>query len=518
MTTPGPSRENAAPPLPDVAAGLSDLRALARGGYSIVYRAWQQSVGREVALKVDQRTLDNEQDQQRFLREAQAAGRMSGHPNIVHVYDAGVTPDNHPYLVMELCTGGSYADKLKAQQRLSPQQVRDVGVKIADALDAAHRAGILHRDVKPANILINRYDVAGLADFGLAVVRDASKNRSIPMDSLTPAYAAPEVFRLAQPTEAVDIYSLGATLYALLAGRPPRWPERGSVSPAQLVALHNQPLPALPQLDDDFFAVLTTAMATRPADRFDSAAALRDALIALALEPRRVAAPTASDAEAAGVEPGHTSTSLTRYSAPPLGHSFAERLANEEDADPLEQQHRSRRPMLLMVVLSVVLLALVGLGGFLAMRADDTAARQASEDKGDNCPIATQRVQCVSRPECFTELDPNAADYSSAASKQSIDCRRPHRWETFAIARIPEGEGVTKESYDRLREHPYVTTLCSRQTLERLVDESDRWATSSLLPPEAFFAAAKNDQSREDLRFRCVAGTAEPRSNSVFSR
>ncbi len=516
MSPPGLPQPSAAPP-PDVAAGLGDLRPLARGGYSVVYRAWQRSVGREVALKVDQRTLDNRSDQQRFLREAQAAGRMSGHPNIVHVYDAGVTSDNHPYLVMELCTGGSYADRLKAGRRLSPQHVRDVGIKIADALDAAHRAGILHRDVKPANILINRYEVAGLADFGLAVVRDAGKDGSIPMDSLTPAYAAPEVFRLEPPTEAVDIYALGATLYALLAGRPPRWPERGSVSPAQLVALHNQPLPALPQLGDDFFAVLVTAMAIRPADRFESAAALRDALAALPTQPPEVLIP-AEPSPPAVTEPERTPNPVQRHSAPPLSrsdavaapHSFTDRLPAGPAAHPIPKPHPIRGPLLLMVILLVLLLALVTTGGFLMTRTDNTVTGQSPADETDECPIRTQRVECVLRPECFSELG------AEATSARPVDCRQPHRWETFAIARLPEG--AADVDYVELREHPYVATLCSKQTLRRLTDSPDRWDVSLLLPSADSFTAAQDEQSLEQLRFRCLAGTDEPRTSSSFSR
>src|SRR5207244_1368815 len=123
---------------PSAVPGLSGLSVIARGGYSTVYRAHQDSVGREVALKIDTRSLDDERDRRRFLREAEAAGRMSSHPYIVHVYDAGVTGDNHPYLVMELCTNGSYASRLKHRGPLPVEEVRDVGVKIADALHAAH--------------------------------------------------------------------------------------------------------------------------------------------------------------------------------------------------------------------------------------------------------------------------------------------------------------------------------------------------------------------------------------------
>ncbi len=154
---------------PDI-AGLSDWRPLARGGFAAVWQARQDSLGRQVAVKVDFRPLDDDKQRRRFLREAGAAGRLSGHPGIVTVHDAGILPDDRPYLVLELCPGGSLSAWLSPEKRPPIQRVRDVGVRIADALAAAHARGVIHRDVKPANILIDAYGHAGLTDFGLAAM------------------------------------------------------------------------------------------------------------------------------------------------------------------------------------------------------------------------------------------------------------------------------------------------------------------------------------------------------------
>ena len=149
--------------------GLSEWRPLARGGRSVVWAARQLSLDRLVAVKVYQRELD-EGDRRRFLREA-AAARLSDHPGIVTAHDAGILPDDRPYLIMDLCSGGSLTQWLKPENRPSEERVRQVGVRIADALAAVHACGVLHRDVKPANILIDSFGNPALADFGLAAVR-----------------------------------------------------------------------------------------------------------------------------------------------------------------------------------------------------------------------------------------------------------------------------------------------------------------------------------------------------------
>lgn len=359
------------PQLPSPVPGLSDLTVIARGGYSTVYKARQDSVGREVALKIDTRSLEEERDRRRFLREAEAAGRMSGHPNVVNVYDAGVTGDNHPYLVMELCTGGSYAGRLKKEGPLGPSEVRDVGIKIADALHAAHAAGILHRDVKPGNILINAYGVPGLADFGLAALPDPTRELSVTIEALTPAYAPPEVFRLEPPTPAGDVYALAASLYALLSGRPPRWPDTGAPSLATMIRLHEEPLPDLRGVPASITNVLRQGMASEPTHRYESAAAFRDALKAASPDELTVVQPASGPPSAwpavpaafaqTGAPPPYTQTGPPPYptgqvstppyptSAPPtsispVGYPASGTHANYQAAPPNSAPPNSAPP------------------------------------------------------------------------------------------------------------------------------------------------------------------------------
>ncbi|MFB9238533.1 serine/threonine-protein kinase [Plantactinospora siamensis] len=277
MTETAPGRT----PLPTV-PGLTDLSLFARGGYATVYRATQVSVGREVAVKMENRTLDSERDQQRFLREARAAGRMSSHPHVVDLFDVGVTEDQHPYLIMELCDG-SYAERMR-NSPLGPAEARDLGVKIADALAHSHANGVLHRDVKPANILYSHFNTAVLADFGLAVLAEV-RDPTVTLEVLTPAYAPPEMFRQAEPAPAVDVYALCATLYAVMSGRPPRWRNERDPSLVMLMEMFQQPVPDLPGVPGPLLDVLRRGMANDPAER-PSAEHLRDLLADVPLDSR----------------------------------------------------------------------------------------------------------------------------------------------------------------------------------------------------------------------------------------
>ena len=253
--------------------GLSEWRLLARGGRSVVWAARQLSLDRLVAVKVYQRELD-EGDRRRFLLEA-AAARLSDHPGIVTAHDAGILPDDRPYLIMDLCSGGSLTQWLKPENRASEERVRQVGVRIADALAAVHACGVLHRDVKPANILIDSFGNPGLADFGLAAVAGAETTAADAV-CVTSAYAPPEAFGMQPATESGDVFSLAATLYALLAGRPPRNVGAAPVALEQTVEVAKGPIGPIPRVNRYspipgvnrcLMDVLMTALSNDPVDR-----------------------------------------------------------------------------------------------------------------------------------------------------------------------------------------------------------------------------------------------------------
>jgi eukaryotic-like serine/threonine-protein kinase len=192
-------------------------RTLGHGGMAVVYLAHDEALHRFVAVKVLAANLgDDETFRTRFLREARLAGRLS-HPNIVQVYDAGETDDRRPYIVMEYVAGRTVAECGKLQAREAVALV----LQACAGLQHAHDAGLVHRDVKPGNLLLREDSVLKIADFGIARAAEATQLTQLGTVLGTAAYLAPEQAAGEEVTAAADIYSLGAVLYELLTGRPP---------------------------------------------------------------------------------------------------------------------------------------------------------------------------------------------------------------------------------------------------------------------------------------------------------
>ncbi len=196
------------------------LGTLGQGGMGIVYRALDPSLGKEVALKLLLVPAEGKHRfGERFRREAEAARAVS-HPNIVSCLDAGSEGET-PYLVLELVPGGSLKERLERERRLPWREVASIGAKLARALEAIHAAGFVHRDVKPANVLLDKRGTPLLADFGL--VRAEAGERLTRTGELvgTIDYMSPEQTGTGNVGPGADLYALGATLYHLLTGAPP---------------------------------------------------------------------------------------------------------------------------------------------------------------------------------------------------------------------------------------------------------------------------------------------------------
>jgi serine/threonine protein kinase len=258
--------------------GYRLLEPAGHGGFSVVYRAQQETLDRIVAVKLLTVDYVDPKVRKRFLREVQLTTRLSGHPHVVTVLDAGVTRSRRPYIVMDFFEQGSLQDRLDAQGALPAADVARIGVKICGALTAAHDLGILHRDIKPQNILVSRFGEPALADFGVALLADSAA-RTSRTDALTPYHAAPEILDGAQPSPAADIYSLGSALYQLLAGRPAYRQEGGAIAP-MLLRIMNEPPPPLtrPDVPASLRDAVLRAMTKQPGERFSSAADFASAL------------------------------------------------------------------------------------------------------------------------------------------------------------------------------------------------------------------------------------------------
>ncbi|MER7275833.1 serine/threonine-protein kinase [Dactylosporangium sp. NPDC000244] len=535
--------------------GLTGFSVLARGGYATVYRAQQESVGRDVAVKVENRTLETERDRRRFMREARAAGRMSSHPHVVDLFDAGITGDGHPYLIMELCDG-SYAERMRSAP-LSATEVREVGFKIADALADAHSLGVLHRDVKPANILFSRFGEPALADFGLAILAEW-RDVSITLDVLTPAYAPPETFRHAPPGPAADVYALCATLYALMRGRPPRWREDQMPSLLSLVDMFNENIPDLPGCPPELMAILRAGMANDDTRR-PTALQLRDALIALQFAPTPpvIVPPLGSPP----VEPVYTSPPLPPTPPPPpadrlLDSPFLggfprdpeqtvphEAGPDEPATDPLHRSGSGSAPSSGSGVGAFGSGGGVfgsGSGGVAAVADAGPPAAPPSDPFvapvrppagsrrglwvgvtiglvavaalvgvaiaygfGDGSPGPTPSASALAAPPT-TGCGPVAVTEAHCSSTPECfdvkltvtSCDGVHTWEAFAYGDLPVGSKVTS------RKDPAVSAVCSINTLVAVNIGAAGWEISVMLPSAA-------EQRTGPTTFRCLAGRGD---------
>ncbi|HVU92185.1 MAG TPA: protein kinase, partial [Jatrophihabitans sp.] len=268
------------------------LERIARGGMSTVYAAVDERLDRLVAVKVMSAALSADPAfTDRFAREARAAARLT-HLNVVSVYDQGteIAQDgHHVFLVMELVEGRTLRELLRERGRLSPAEAISIMEPVLSALSAAHRAGLVHRDVKPENILLSDDGIVKVADFGLAraVEADASSTRTGLMMG-TVAYCAPEQISKGSADQRADVYSAGVVLFELLTGSPPyqgesamnvAWQHVHSRVPAPSSRVKGIPT----EIDELVVAATDRDPGSRPADAGALLAEIADVRAALAL-------------------------------------------------------------------------------------------------------------------------------------------------------------------------------------------------------------------------------------------
>src|SRR3954470_14113511 len=255
------------------------VRHLANGGMASVWEAHDELLDRDVAVKVLATPLgQDERARRRFQREARAAAGLSSHPNVVTIYDVG-EHSGRVFMVMEIMRGGTLGDRLKSREEISHAKALQWLHQAAAALDAAHEAGVVHRDIKPGNLLLDSHERLAVADFGIARVAWEDQLTATGQVLGTAAYLSPEQALGEPATAASDRYALAVVAYELLTGTRPFEAEHFAAQARAHV--EDPPPPAsqrAPELSRAVDAVLERALAKDPSDRWPSSEAFVDAL------------------------------------------------------------------------------------------------------------------------------------------------------------------------------------------------------------------------------------------------
>ena len=257
---------------------IGDL--IARGGMASVYRAHDEQLDRPVAVKLMRPELAEDPGfTARFEAEARSAASV-GHPNVVSIYDVG-TDEDVSYIVMELVEGGDVAGLIARERPLKPTRAAQIAADAASALQAAHDAGVVHRDVKPGNILLRADGRATVADFGIARATGEGTLTKTGAMLGSVDYFSPEQARGERADERSDVYGLGVVLYELLTGRRPFGGDSPyAVATARIGKPPPDPRAVAPEVPAGVAEITMRAMAEAPADRFPTAASMRDELLA----------------------------------------------------------------------------------------------------------------------------------------------------------------------------------------------------------------------------------------------
>ncbi len=423
----------------DLFAGHRIEAVAGRGGMGVVYRAIALDLDRTVALKLIAPSLSEDLTfRERFIRETQVAASLD-HPNVVPVYAAG-EEDGRLFFTMRYVAGDDLRSVIRHELRLSPSRAAAILAQIGAALDAAHARGIVHRDVKPANVLLTPaepYGHAYLTDFGLTKRVHSTAADTRPGGWVgTLGYVAPEQIRGARVDARTDVYALGCILFHALTGAAPYARESDE---ATLWAHLNDPPPALspraPHVPGAFEAVIARAMAKAPEDRYPSAGALGRAALAAAGVG---VAPSAETSVARGA----ASSDEEETRAPGADHAPPEAATlvtgptrpnppTEGEASPTPSQALAARSRTGLLLAGVLMAAVLGAGAALAL------------SRGGEADPAPQTISSASTPDAAPRNEVNRAGKLTARIPTG---RRPN-----AVVVAGDRLWVASQSEPRLR-------------------------------------------------------------------
>jgi beta-lactam-binding protein with PASTA domain/tRNA A-37 threonylcarbamoyl transferase component Bud32 len=388
---------------------------LGRGGMAEVHRGRDLRLGREVAVKVLRQDLARDPSAQvRFRREAQAAASLN-HPAIVAVYDTGedrTSTGATPYIVMEYVEGETLRDVLRREGRLSPERAMSLTADICAALDFSHRNGIVHRDVKPGNVMITPQGTVKVMDFGIArAVSDSAATMTSTAAVIgTAQYLSPEQARGEGVDARSDVYSAGCLLYELVTGTPPFTGD----SPVSVAYQHvredpRTPSSINPDIPPELDAILLKAMSKNPANRYQSAADMRADLLRAVAGQRVEATPVMSDAEKTSI-----------IGAAPAGYGgydggYAERA---QPADDEADRRRRRNRVLALVVVALVLVAgVVGVALAVSGGGDDDPTATTAQ-------VAVPVLEGKTQEEAQTLLTQQGLTVGTISQETSTEAQR----------------------------------------------------------------------------------------------
>ena len=440
---------------------------LGRGGMAEVHRGRDLRLGREVAVKVLRSDLARDPSfQVRFRREAQAAASLN-HPAIVAVYDTGedrTTTGATPYIVMEYVEGETLRDVIRREGHLSAERAMSLSADICGALDFSHRNGIVHRDVKPGNVMITPQGTVKVMDFGIArAVSDSAATMTSTAAVIgTAQYLSPEQARGESVDARSDVYSMGCLLYELVTGAPPF----SGDSPVAVAYQHVREDPRLPssinpQIPPELDAIVLKSMSKNPANRYQSAAEMRNDLLRALAGQRVEATPVMGDAE-----------KTTILAATPGGYGDDDRWDDEDEA----ARKRKRRIIAIVVALAVLLLG-GAIAAAIALSGDDeppptaqvavptlagqteAAARTAIEGAGLTVGEVTVEASTTVAEGSVIESDPSAgAQVDEGSAVNLVVSGGPDTIE------VPNVVGLTEDAARSTLERAGFTSVNSRQT------------------------------------------------------
>ena len=406
------------------------------GGMGEVWRATDLVLGRPVAVKLMLATLLADPDfDRRFLFEARAMAAVR-HPGVVAIHDYRSSPEG-AYLVMELVEGESLSATLRRLGRLSPVDTMNLVAQAADALQGAHEQGLVHRDVKPGNLLIRNDGTVVLTDFGIARALGGSTLTTKGDVLGTPSYLAPEQV-LGQPaTPLSDVYALGVVAYECLAGRRPF--EADNPIGVAVQRLHEPPPALAPEIPLAVARVVAGALARAPSDRWQSAADL-------AVAARNVAAAIATV--------NRTPTTVEGPAIKPVVRSVPGSEVGGPDGATIRRRRRIRVLIAAAVVLVLVVAAVWATARGALERRDAVSGQQTFVPDGF---VRCDEVLCPAAPMCWSGLN---AVGGRSLPPTAVDCAGSHPWETFAAAGLP-ADAVNIRQDELLASRSDVAAICS---------------------------------------------------------